>query len=144
MRRIMRNAKFDIFTKTKSDPPWTCGHVGPDWGYVPVLIFWNTAGNGIRVLYNVTRVPTALRITYHVDTRYMHAWYALETQCNGRIVTRFARRRGCKGVKGWRGEAAVAAAEVGCNGLEREGSTVSVARARGERSAGFQSTFYCL
>lgn len=47
-----------------------------------------TAGNGIRVLYNVTRVPTALRITYHVDTRYMHAWYALETQCNGRIVTR--------------------------------------------------------
>jgi len=41
---------------------------------------------------------------------------------------------------------AVAVAEVGCNGeRERGGGRVSRWRERdGERSAGFQSTFYCL
>lgn len=54
----------------------------------------------------------------------MHAWYALETQRNGRIVTRGA--RGGEGRGRGRGRAlesegrASAATEVGCNGLERE------------------------
>lgn len=98
------------------------------------------------VLYNVTRVPTALRITYHVDTRYMHAWYALETQCNGRIVTRGrARDAGAqrRGRRRQRRRPAAAAAESVVTDWSESGR-VSMVRARGERSAGFQSTFYCL
>lgn len=69
-----------------------------------------------------------LRITYHVDTRYMHAWYALETQCNGCIVTRGREGAQDEGHEG-EGKASAAAAavvmeavavEVGCNGLKRE------------------------
>lgn len=91
-------------------------------------------GRDPRVLYNVTRVPMALRIMYHVDTRYMHAWYALETQCNGCIVTMGRKTKGTGKPGALTLTAAEAvevvamavvmmvavAVEVGCNGLKRE------------------------